>query len=153
MELKIIALIFLVVAIVLGFLKKINVGIVSIALAFVLAMMSNVKMNVIFSGFPTKLFLTLLGTMYYFCLLQENKTLELLSKKIVSLFNKKAFMMPIVIYVVSYLMSAAGPGAISVQTVMVIFSLSLAVQMQPEYTSISRNWATVSIKGRLVFST
>ena len=81
MGLQVIALLFLVAAIALGFIKKINVGIVSIALAFVLAMLGHVKMNVVFSGFPTKLFLTLLGTMYYFCLLQENKTLELLSKK------------------------------------------------------------------------
>ena len=129
MVLQVIALLFLVAAIALGFIKKINVGIVSIALAFVLAMLGHVKMNVVFSGFPTKLFLTLLGTMYYFCLLQENKTLELLSKKIVSCFSKKAFLMPIVIYVVSYLMSAAGPGAISVQSVMVIFAVALAVQM------------------------
>ena len=38
--------------------------------------------------------------------------------------------MPVVIYVVSYVMSAAGPGAISVQSVMVIFAVSLAVQMK-----------------------
>ena len=124
------SLVFLVGAIVIGFLRKINVGVVSIVLGFILTLISHGKINALFAGFPTKLFLTLLGTMFFFCLLQENKTLELLSKKIVSLFKNKPFLMPIVIYVVSYVMSAAGPGAISVQSVMVIFAVSLAVQMK-----------------------
>ena len=81
------------------------------------------------SGFPSSLFLTLLGTMFFFSLLQENQTLELLSKKMVSLVGKKHFLIPIIIYLVSYLMSAAGPGAISVQTVMIIFAVALSTQM------------------------
>lgn len=124
------SLAFLIGAIAIGFFRKINVGVVSIVLGFVLTLITHGKMNVLFAGFPTKLFLTLLGTMFFFCLLQENKTLELLSKKIVSLFQTRPFLMPIVIYVVSYMMSAAGPGAISVQSVMVIFAVSLAVQMK-----------------------
>lgn len=129
MGLQIVALLFLVGAIVLGFLKKINVGIVSLGLAFVLSLIGDVETSVIFSGFPSKLFITLLGTMFFFCLLQENNTLELLSQKMVSLVGKKTFLIPIIIYVVSYILSAAGPGAISVQSVMIIFSVSLAVQM------------------------
>lgn len=129
MALQIIALLFLIGAIVLGFVKKINVGIVSLGLAFVLALIGGVKTSVIFAGFPGKLFVTLLGTMFFFCLLQENKTLELLSQKIVALVGKKTFLIPIIMYFVSYGLSAAGPGAISVQSVMIIFAVSLAVQM------------------------
>lgn len=124
------SLVFLIGAIALGFWRKINVGIVAIVLGFILTLITHGNIKVLFAGFPTKLFLTLLGTMYFFCLLQENNTLELLSKKVVSLFKTKPFLMPIVIYVVSYGMSAAGPGAISVQSVMVIFAVSLAVQMK-----------------------
>ena len=70
------------------------------------------------------------GNDVLFALLQDNQTLELLSRKIISLFKTRPFLMPVVIYVVSYVMSAAGPGAISVQSVMVIFAVSLAVQMK-----------------------
>jgi di/tricarboxylate transporter len=120
---------FLVLAIALGLCKKINVGLVAIALAFILALMGRVNLNVVFTGFPTKLFLTILGTMYFFCMLQENKTLELASRKIVSCFSAQPFWIPVVIYFVSYVMSAAGPGAISVQAVMVLFAMSLATQV------------------------
>ena len=125
-----ISLIFLVTAIVLGFVKKINVGIASMGLAFILGLLGNVKTGVILGGFPSKLFLTLLGTMFLFCLLQENKTLELMSKKMVTKVGGRTFLIPIIIYVVSFVMSAAGPGAISVQSVMVIFAVSLASEMK-----------------------
>jgi di/tricarboxylate transporter len=127
--LSLIGLLFLILAIALGFLKKINVGLVAIAFAFVLSLLGHISPSVVFAGFPTKLFLTILGTMYFFCMLQENKTLELLSQKIVSLFKNKPFWIPVVIYVVSYLLSAAGPGAIAVQALMVLFAMSLATQV------------------------
>ena len=125
-----ISLLVLIVAIAIGFWKNINVGIVSLALGFILTAAMGISVKVLVAGFPTKLFLTLLGTMYFFALLQDNQTLELLSRKIISLFKTRPFLMPDVIYVVSYVMSAAGPGAISVQSVMVIFAVSLAVQMK-----------------------
>ena len=130
MLLQSIALFFLVMAIVLGFVRKINVGIVSLGMALVLALIGGVKISVLFTGFPTKLFLTLLGTMFFFCLLQENHTLELLSKKIVSALANRQYLVPVIVYLVSYVLSAVGPGAISVQSVMVIFAVSLAVQMK-----------------------
>lgn len=127
---QVIALAALVAAIALGFVKKINVGLVSFGLALLLSLIGNVEVSVIFAGFPGKLFITLLGTMFFFCLLQENKTLELLSKKMVALVGSHTNLIPIIIYFAAYILSAAGPGAISVQSVMIIFAVSLAVQMQ-----------------------
>lgn len=127
---QIIALATLIVAIVLGFVKKINVGLVSFGLALLLSLIGNVEVSVIFAGFPGKLFITLLGTMFFFCLLQENKTLELLSQKMVALVGSHTNLIPIIIYFVAFILSAAGPGAIPVQSVMIIFAVSLAVQMQ-----------------------
>ena len=130
MVFQIISLVFLIAAIVLGFTKKMNVGIVSMGLAFLLGLIGRVDTEVILGGFPSKLFITLLGTMFFFCLLQDNHTLELLSKKMVALVGDKTCLIPVIIYLVSYLLSAAGPGAISVQSVMIIFAVSLAVQMK-----------------------
>lgn len=92
---QITALFFLIGAIVLGFVRKINVGLVSLGLAFMLGLIGGVDTKVIFNWFPSKLFITLLGTMYFFCLLQENQTLELLSKKMVSLVGKHTYLIPI----------------------------------------------------------
>ena len=129
MAFQLVSLLFLAAAIGVGFVKKINVGIVSLGLAFILGLIGGVDTKVIFGGFPGKLFITLLGTMFFFCLLQENHTLELLSRKMVALVGRHTYLIPVIIYIVSYLLSAAGPGAISVQSVMIIFAVSLAVQM------------------------
>lgn len=126
---QIIALLFLIDAIVIGFVRKINVGIVAYGLVLVLALAGGLKPKVIFGGFPTKLFITLLGTMFFFALLQENKTLELLSQKIIAAVGKNAFLVPMILYVTSYALSAAGPGAISAQAVTILFAVTLAVQM------------------------
>lgn len=79
--LAVIALLFLVAAIVIGFVRNINVGLTCLGLALILGKIGGVGAKAIMSGFPSSLFLTLLGTMFFFSLLQENQTLELLSKK------------------------------------------------------------------------
>jgi hypothetical protein len=60
--------------------------------AFILALLGGIPRATVFAGFPTKLFLTILGTMYFFCLLQENKTLELLSQKSRQPFPETSFL-------------------------------------------------------------
>lgn len=129
MGLQVVALLFLVGAIVLGFTKKMNVGIVCFGLALVLGTLGGMSAGDIYKGFPYKLFATLLGTMMFFSLLQQNGTLEKISKRLIGVCGKNTFLVPIIVYVVSFVLSAAGPGAISVQSVTVIFAVSLSVQM------------------------
>ena len=129
MELQILALVCLIGAIVLGFVKKLNVGIVCLGLALILGKLGGISDGEIYAGFPYKLFCTLLGTMLFFSLLQQNGTLEKISEKLIGLCGKNTFLVPVIIYVDSFLLSAAGPGDISVQTVTVLFAVSLAVQM------------------------
>lgn len=130
MALQVLALACLVGAIVLGFVKKMNVGIVCLGLALVLGTIGGISSGDIYKGFPYKLFATLLGTMLFFSLLQQNGTLEKVSQKLISLCGKNTFLVPIIVYLVSFGLSAAGPGAISVQSVTVLFAVSLAVQME-----------------------
>ena len=127
MALSVISLLCLVGAIVFGFVRKTNVGLVSLGLALVLGTIGGMSAGDIYKGFPYKLFLTLMGTMLFFALLQENGTLEKVSQLMTGLCGKKKFLIPISIYVVSFVLSAAGPGAISVQTVMVLFAVPLGI--------------------------
>ena len=130
MGLQVIALVCLIGAIVLGFVKKTNVGLVCFGLALILGKIGGMGASDIYKGFPFKLFATLLGTMLFFSLLQQNGTLEKISDRLIGLCGKHLFLVPIIIYVVSFGLSAAGPGAISVQSVTVLFAVALAVQMK-----------------------
>lgn len=130
MGLQILALACLIGAIVLGFVKKMNVGIVCLGLALILGRLGGIPDGDIYGGFPYKLYATLLGTMLFFSLLQQNGTLERVSRRLTGLCGKNTFLVPIIVYLVSFLLFAAGPGAISVQSVTVLFAVSLAVQME-----------------------
>ena len=112
-----------------GICEKGECGIVCLGLALILGKIGGISDGDIYAGFPYKLFCTLLGTMLFFSLLQQNGTLEKISEKLIGLCGKNTFLVPVIIYVVSFLLSAAGPGAISVQSVTVLFAVSLAVQM------------------------
>lgn len=129
MSMSLVALLFLFGAIALGFVKKSNVGLISLGAVLILGKMGNLPLKKLYAGFPGKLFLTLLGTMFFFALLQENGTLDKASKKLTRLCGTKVFLVPIVVYVVSFVLSAIGPGAISVQTVMVLFAVPLAFHL------------------------
>ena len=56
------ALMFLIAAIVIGFVRNINVGFVCLGLALILGLVGGVSAKEILSGFPSSLFMTLLGT-------------------------------------------------------------------------------------------
>ena len=127
MSLQVLSLVCLVGAIVFGFVRKTNVGLVSLGLALILGTIGGMSAGDIYKGFPYKLFLTLMGTMLFFALLQENGTLEKVSQLMTGLCGKKKFLIPIIIYIVSFVLSAAGPGAISVQTVMVLFAVPMGI--------------------------
>lgn len=131
MELQVTALLFLIGAIILGFVKKINVGLVCLGFSLILGTIGGMGAGDIYKGFPYKLALPhLLGTMLFFSLLQQNGTLEKISQKLIGICGKKTFLVPVIIYAVSFVLSAAGPGAISVQSVTVLFAVSMAVQMK-----------------------
>lgn len=129
MNIAILSLILLVVVVAIGYIKDLNVGILAIIASFALVLIGDLNMNLVLNAFPSKLFLNLLGTMYLFALLQDNGTLSLLSKKLVSLVGKRTYLVPIIVYIISYVISAVGPGAISAQAIMIPFSVLLAVQM------------------------
>ncbi len=130
MNFAILSLLFLVGAIVLGFVRKVNMGFTAFGLSLVLATFTGISAGTVVNGFPTKLFVTLLGVMFLFSIAQENKTLELLAGKIVSLAGKRTNLIPIIVFVFSAVLAGVGPGTVPVMSLMAIFTCSLAAEMR-----------------------
>lgn len=126
----VVALIALVASIGLGFLRKTNMGLVAAGMALLLGLCSGMGVSQIQAGFPTKLFVTLLGVMLLFSIAQENKTMELLARRIVALAGKRTYLIPIVVYVFSTVLAAVGPGTVPVMGLMAVFTCSLAAEMR-----------------------
>ena len=119
----------LLLAILLGFFRHMNTGLVAIGFALLLGRANGISDKEIISGFNTSLFIMLLGVTYLFSLAQLNGSLELLAKKVVALAGRRTFMIPIVIYVFSVVLSAIGPGTVPTMAIMMVFSMALAAQL------------------------
>lgn len=122
-----IALITLFLVIALGFLKKINVGILAITGAGVLSYLNpNFNPKNLARGFSGSLFLTLLGISFLFCIIQNNGVLEKIVKSFVIKIGKNIILIPIIIYLVGLLVAAVGPGCIPAVILVLAISVPLA---------------------------
>ena len=125
-----ISLIALVFVITLGFIRKLNVGILAIAFAVVLGKLAGMSDKAILSGWNSSLFLMLLGVTFVFSIAQSNGTLELFARKVIALTGKRAWLVPIVIFFLSAFLAAVGPGTVPVMALMVPLAVALAVEMK-----------------------
>ena len=123
------SLIVLCITLVIAFVFKANSGLVAIAVALILSLFAGIPGSFLISSFNNSLFLMLLGVMYLFSIAQENKTLELLSKKIFALCKGNGKVLPVVIFLVSAGISAIGPGVISVTALVSVLIVALAREM------------------------
>lgn len=120
------SLLVFVAVIILAFWLKTNTGLVAIAAALILARIAGISDKALLGMFDSKMFIMLLGVMYIFCIAQENGTLSLLAKKILWLCNGKTKLFPMILFLLSAVLSAIGPGLISVTALMAALVVALA---------------------------
>lgn len=125
--LGIVSIVALLVAIVLGFLRKTNVGIIAIAMSLLLGRAFGLSDKELISGFSNSLFLTMTGVSYLFGILSTNKTLDVLSTKVVGGIGNKKFMLPIIMFLLGALLCGVGPGAIPTLAIMPVIAVPIAV--------------------------
>lgn len=125
----VLSLIVLCITLVVAFVCKLNSGLVAIAVSLLLARIAGISDKFLISSFNNSLFLMLLGVMYLFAIAQENKTLELLAKKTFALCRGHAKLLPVVIFLVSAVISGIGPGLISVTALVAVLIVALAKEM------------------------
>ena len=128
----ILSLVFLDVAITIGCVFKKNTGIVSIALALILARIANVPDKFLLNAFDNSLFIKLLGVMFLFCIAQNNQTLEIIARKAIALCKGKVKLIPIVLFVFSAIISFIGPGLISATALVSALAIALAIEADVE---------------------
>ena len=128
-RLDIISLIILAVVVAIGFIKKINIGFLSIGVAFFLGLAGDMTAKEIAKGFSSSMFVTLVGVTFLFGMASQNGTLDLFSKKVVALVGKRTYLIPILMFVLSAFISAIGPGHIAAGILMTTFAVYLAFEL------------------------
>lgn len=138
MNLGIISLIALLAAIIIGFVRNVNVGILCTGFSMVLGLVFGLDAKEILSGFSSSLFIQMVGITYLFAIINSNGTLELLARKMVGLVGKKKALIPFVMYMLGFLICAVGPGAIPSLAIIPVIAIPVAVSagINPIMTAI-----------------
>jgi di/tricarboxylate transporter len=130
MSVPVISLIALLVAILISCFTPLNIGTLSIGLALLVGhYLGNVKIATLVQGYPTSLFILLAGTTYLFSIAQTNGTLDKISRHAVKAVRGRAALLPIVLFLLAFGLSAMGPGQITTSALLSAPAMLLADQV------------------------
>lgn len=105
---SLITLIFFILTIVISVVRKSNTGLVGLGFAIILAIITKTPWKAVVSGFPTGVFVTIIGVTTFFGYFLENGTITWMSKKILHTFRKTRRALPFVLFFISLVLGATG---------------------------------------------
>lgn len=126
MDLSVVSLLALLAAVVAGSFLPINVGILSIALAFLVGLPAGMKLPAVIAGFPTGLFMTLVGVTLLFSQARVNGTLERVSAMAITLARGRAGVIPIIFFALALVFASIGPGNIAATALLAPVAMAAA---------------------------
>jgi di/tricarboxylate transporter len=114
-------------AIVISCTTKLNVGVISIAMAWIIGVYAGgFRVEEIAAGFPGQLFLTLAGVTMLFTQAQNNGTLDKIAHRAVFLCRGNAGLIPVMFFVLAAGLASIGPGNIATAALMAPMAMAVA---------------------------
>ena len=130
MNYAMISLLAIVLAIIIGFWRHINVGLLSMGLAFILGSgAAGFTAKQIVAFWPTNLFVTLIGVSMLFSMARVNGTLEHLARRCVALARGNGPLIPWIFFFLAAVFAAIGPGNIAVVAILGPIAMTIAQEM------------------------
>jgi di/tricarboxylate transporter len=127
MSLPVLSILALAVAIVISCVSRLNVGLLSIAFAFLVGVVfGGMSVAEVMAGFPSGLFLTLIGVMFFFTQATVNGTLDKITQSSLKLARGRVGMIPVIFFFISLVFSSIGPGAIATVAFLAPVAMNLA---------------------------
>ena len=128
-NLAVISVIALALAILVSCVTTLNVGVLAIAMAWIVGVyIGNIPLNTVIAGFPTPLFLTLVGVTLLFTLAQSNGTLDKLAHHAVRLCRGNRGVVPIMFFVLAAALASLGPGNIATAALLAPMAMATAAR-------------------------
>ncbi len=117
----------LVIVILSCFLPKLNPGLLALAAALGIGVyLADFSTNTILAGFPAQLFILLVSMSMVFGIAQKNGTLDVVTHYAINLIRGKALLLPLLVFALSFLLSALGPGNIAAVALLAPMTMNLA---------------------------
>ncbi len=127
MSLAVVSLLALLAAVVAGSFLPVNVGLLSIALAFLVGvLLGGMKLQAVVAGFPAGLFMTLVGVTLLFSQARVNGTLERVAAGAIGLARGRAGVIPIVFFGLALGFASIGPGNIAATALLAPVAMATA---------------------------
>lgn len=129
MSLAWISLIALTIAVTLSMVTSVNVGVVSMAFAWIVGVyLGGMPVATVIGGFPVQLFLTLVGVTLLFGMAGVNGTLGRLAARAVSICRGHAGIIPIMFFLIALGLSSIGPGNIGTTAILAPMAMAVGVR-------------------------
>lgn len=127
MSLAVLSVCSLALAIIVSCVSTLNVGVLAVALAWIVGVyFGGIPVNTVMGGFPTQLFLTLVGVTLLFSMAQANGTLDKLAHHAVRSCRGRRGLVPIMFFVMAATLASLGPGNISTAALLSPMAMSTA---------------------------
>ncbi len=131
MSIALISLVSLLIVVLISCFLPYNVGMLALAFSFIVGILiGGMKVSEVIAGFPSGLFIILLGVTYLFGIAQNNGTLDRLCGTCIKLVKGKASLVPFAFFILGFILSAIGPGPIPVVALLAPPAMSVASKLK-----------------------
>jgi di/tricarboxylate transporter len=132
-----VSLLALLAAIALSCTSRINVGLLAVALAWLVGIYAG-RVELVTSGFPAQLFLTLAGVTLLFTLAEVNGTLHRVAMGALGLARGRVALVPWMFFLIACGLSTVGPGAVASVALVVPMAMAVGARagMSPFLTAL-----------------
>lgn len=123
-----------IVAVIIGTKTKSNIGIVAIALAFIIGtIVMKQSIATVIGFFPYKLLFTMMIVTFFYGYAAENGAIQGLANRLIYATRNHSWMLPIALYVATFIVSTLGAGAGATPVFMspIAFQLSVTAGFSP----------------------
>src|SRR5919109_2355827 len=127
MNLAVLSVLAFAVAIIISCVSQINVGFLSIAFAFIIGVFwGGMRVADVAAGFPTSLFLILVGVTLLFSQASVNGTLNKVAKQSVKLARGNVGMIPVLFFFLAAALATIGAGKIATTALLAPVAMTVA---------------------------
>jgi di/tricarboxylate transporter len=132
-----VSLLALLAAIALSCTSRINVGLLAVALAWLVGIYAG-RVDLVTAGFPAQLFLTLAGVTLLFTLAEVNGTLHRVAMGALGLARGRVALLPWMFFLIACGLSTVGPGAVASVALVVPMAMAVGARagMSPFLTAL-----------------
>ncbi len=129
MNLALLSVSALVLAVVVSCVSRLNVGVLAVALAWIVGVyVGGLSASAVMGGFPSQLFLTLAGVTLLFAMAQSNGTLPRLTYHAVRICRGNMGTLPIMFFMLGAALSSMGPGNIATAALLAPIAMATAAR-------------------------